>query len=279
VTGRPNVKISFPKQFQAIQWTIEPDQSWNYQRTQVTHTLRATSASGILSGTSAVPTTVDIQLLRGKYNDFRAQTSEENRIDYGIQLALAETIEPDNPGNEEKVHYVSFQFDVNPLVLLMEAKNIKDQISLASTVLTLFLSALAGVKVVKAILQRVIDKLLLRRGEKAPKDVLRRKRVLEEISQSPLVGEVKKKQHRNKKKINPSESGSTSIGMAEENPGNQDEIPTSENEASGMEKLCREVEALKKDKQEMEKRLRKEKQEMEQRLEARLVALEQKNTE
>ena len=65
--------------------------------------------------------------------------------------------------------------------------------------------------------------------------------------------------------IHPLESGSTSIGMAEEN---QEEKPTRENEASGMEKLCREVEALKK-----------EKQEMEQRLEARLVALEQKNTE
>ena len=65
VTGRPNVKFSFPKSFQAIQWVIKPDKSWNYQQTQVTHTLRATN--GVLSGTKATPSVVDIQLLRGKY--------------------------------------------------------------------------------------------------------------------------------------------------------------------------------------------------------------------
>ena len=183
VTGRPNIKFSLPKSFQTIQWTVEPDESWNYQRTQVTHTLRATK--GILSGTRATPSVVEIQLLRGKYDDLRVETAVENRTDYGLQLAWAgsKLVEPeDGGGGEEDVHYVSFRFDVNPLVLKITAKNIKDQLSLAISVLALFTSVIAFVKVMKIFSQCLIDKILLRRGASAPDDVLKRKQVLEEIN-------------------------------------------------------------------------------------------------
>ena len=186
VTGRPNVKFSFPKSFQAIQWVIKPDKSWNYQQTQVTHTLRATN--GVLSGTKATPSVVDIQLLRGKYDDLRVEAENKTngiRTDYGLQLAWAgsKLVEPeDGGGGEEDVHYVSFQFDVNPLVLKITAKNIKDQLSLAISVLALFTSVIAFVKVMKIFSQCLIDKILLRRGASAPDDVLKRKQVLEEIN-------------------------------------------------------------------------------------------------
>ena len=185
VTGRPNVKFSFPKSFQAIQWVIKPDKSWNYQQTQVTHTLRATN--GVLSGTKATPSMVNIQLLRGKYDDLRVEAENKTngiRTDYGLQLAWAgsKLVEPeDGGGGEEDVHYVSFQFDVNPLVLKITAKNIKDQLSLAITVMTLFLSVIAFVKSVKIVCEYVIDKFLLRRGASAPDDVQMRQSVLGEI--------------------------------------------------------------------------------------------------
>ena len=71
---------------------------------------------------------------------------------------------------------------MNPLVLKITAKNIKDQLSLAISVLALFTSVIAGVKVMKIISQCLIDKILLRRGASAPDDVLKRKQVLEEIN-------------------------------------------------------------------------------------------------
>jgi hypothetical protein len=262
VTGRPNVKVSFPKSFQAIQWTVKPDESWNYQQTQVTHTLRGTD--GVLSGTKVTPSMVEIQVLRGKYDDLRTipRVEAENRYDYGMQLAWAGSTPVEPPQEEETdvVHYVSFQFDVNPLVLLITAKNIKDQMSLAVDVLTLFLSSLAGVKVVKTIFQCVIDKILLRRGRSAPKDVLRRQQLLEEISKSGVEDEVKQQQQQQvgkKQMVHPAESGSTSIEMPEEN---QEEVSTSEKE-NRVEELRRDMETLKKE------------------LVDRLAALEQKNTE
>ena len=188
VTGRPNIKFVFPKSFQAIQWSVKPDKSWNYQQTQVTHVLRA--INGVLSGTKTTPSVVDIQMLRGRYDDSRVETKNKiNGIqtDYGLQLAWAgsKLVEPEDGGGggEEDVHYVAFQFDVNPLVLKITAKNIKDQLSLAIAVLALFTTVIAAVKVMKTISQCLIDKIfLLRRGASAPEDVLRRKQVLEEIN-------------------------------------------------------------------------------------------------
>ena len=306
VTGRPNVKLSFPKSFQAIQWSIEPDKSWNYQRTQVVHTLRPTGVHGVLSGTRTTPSVVDIQLLRGKYDDFRAETPKENQTDYGIQLAWAGStpVQPDDGGGGGggDVHYVSFQFDVNPLVLLITARNIKDQLSLAITVLTLFLSVIAGVKVVKIIFQLVIDNCLMMRAkrneEPVPHDIMRRIQVLKEI---PERGAADSMQWYDNQVVNPLDTDSTAIEMVERGQGASSSSSSSSSPAnlesvgeekttdndSGMKELRREmktlIKRLSKEKQEMETRLKKEKQEMETRLkkekqemETRLISLEQK---
>ena len=308
VTGRPNVKLSFPKSFQVIQWSIEPDKSWNYQRTQVMHTLRPTT--GVLSGTRATPSMVDIQLLRGKYDNFRAKTKKENQTDYGIQLAWAGStlVQPDDGGGAGNVHYVSFQFDVNPLVLLITARDIKDQLSLVITVLTLFLSVIAGVKGVKMMFQLVIDNCLMMRAkrynEPAPNDVVTRMQVLKGIHES---GVADRRVSSDNQAVYPLDTSSTTIEMVERGQGASSSSPssptksksvgeerTTENE-SGMKDLRREMNTLKviikglakkkqdmeqrldAEKEDMEKRMTREKADMEQRLIARLITLEQRD--
>jgi hypothetical protein len=186
--GEQNVAVSFPSAFQNIQWSVQPD-AWNGLDivSKVNHTLM--ERNHLLTGTATNPTTLSFGLTRSRYRDLRGglDDTKTSRM-YGLQVSwLGETKQlskPDEPDTADGRHHVVFALDVQESVFESERSDRVNFPTRLGTVLTLMLSAIGIMRVVKALLGLLIDVCLVRRAKKtghaAPSDVDRRLHILNE---------------------------------------------------------------------------------------------------
>jgi len=186
--GEQNVAVSFPSAFQNIQWIVQPD-AWNGLDivSKVNHTLM--ERNHLLTGTPTNPTTLNFGLTRSRYRDLRGGLDDTKTLRmYGLQVSwLGETkqlSEPDEPDTADGRHHVVFALDVQESVFESERSDRVNFPTRLGTVLTLMLSAIGIMRVVKALLGFLIDVCLVRRAKKtghaAPSDVDRRLHILNE---------------------------------------------------------------------------------------------------
>ena len=193
ISGNQEILFELPSAFQTMKWSANPGKSWNFFQVQLNHTLSPSNNKEdnnnerpILSGSKLNPTSLNFGLQRSKYMDYTNLIDESTpSIDLGIQLEWTGTkrIESSSiPSNG--LHYVAFRFDVSPSFFLVETKYIKDDITRAITVLTLFLSIIGGMRTFKIFCGSGMDKYFIvlasKFGRKLPDDVKRRKGILEE---------------------------------------------------------------------------------------------------
>jgi hypothetical protein len=174
--------------FRSIKWSVQPD-AWNKLDivSNVTHTLM--DRTKIFTGTQADPTKLNFGLTRTRYRDLRGGNDDTTteRI-YGLQLSwLGETKQLSNSGDADTSdgrHHVVFALKVQESVFVSERLDKVNLQTRLGTVLTLMLSAIGIMRVVKAFLELLIDVCLVRRakktGQDTPSDVDRRLYILNE---------------------------------------------------------------------------------------------------
>jgi len=151
----------------------------------------------LLAGTKSNPSLLNVGILRSILED--KTTEKKARIasadaaaksafatfDTGVQLTWSgQKLVSSATGPAGAWHCVSFRFAVAPFVFDVQARDLKDQTTQFISVLTLFLSVMSFMRVLKTFGERLLDRALAwcagRKGLPAPADVLRRRRVLEE---------------------------------------------------------------------------------------------------
>ena len=151
----------------------------------------------LLAGTASNPSLLNIGILRSiledKTKEKKAQIESADAaaesafatFDTGVQLTWSgQKLVSSATGPAGTSHCVSFRFSVAPFVFDVQARDLKDQTTQFISVLTLFLSVMSFMRVLKTFGERLLDQALAwcagRKGLPAPADVLRRRRVLEE---------------------------------------------------------------------------------------------------
>jgi hypothetical protein len=189
ITGIQNVLMEFPTAFQKMQWSAQPGKKWYNTQTEITSTL-VSETKEIFSGTKIDPTELNFGILRSKLSDNTTRKTihsieAANKIDFGLQLTWrGSNFQQSEDGSSTPFHYVDFKFAVSENVFNVELRDDKDLMALFVAVLTLFLSIMSLMRMIKAFGARGIDKALKIQSEKngsdIPEDVLRRQRVLDE---------------------------------------------------------------------------------------------------
>ena len=153
----------------------------------MTHTLM--DRNKIFTGTQINPTKLNFGLTRTRYRDLRGGKDEtKTKRIYGLQLSwLGETRQLSNSGDADTSdgrHHVVFALKVQESVFVSERSDRVNFPTRLGTVLTLMLSAIGIMRVVKALLGLLIDVCLVRRakktGQDTPPDVDRRLYILNE---------------------------------------------------------------------------------------------------
>jgi len=183
IAGVQKVLMRFPVAFQKMKWTVQPGAAWYGIQTVVYDTLSSRSSTKILSGTEIEPTELNFGVIRGKLIDNMNET--KSIPDFGLQLTWrGSTVQESNEGPPTANHYVGFTFSVSENVFVVELRQRKDLLAKATAVLTLFLSVMSAMRMLKTTGQLGLDKCLeccaIRYQRQVPADVLRRKKVLEE---------------------------------------------------------------------------------------------------
>ena len=143
----------------------------------------------IFTGTQVNPTKLNFGLTRTRYRDLRGEKDDTTtKHIYGLQLSwLGEAKQLSTSGDADTSdgrHHVVFALKVQESVFVSERLDKVNLQTRLGTVLTLMLSAIGIMRVVKALLELLIDVCLVRRakktGQDTPPDVDRRLYILNE---------------------------------------------------------------------------------------------------
>ena len=174
--GSENMFVELPKAFQTTRWQVNPS-PWNGIKTVISHVLSPGNGS-LLRGSIENPSVLNFAALRSKLVDVVSPNP-----DYGLQITWDST-KRQNSENSPVLdrHVVAFRFIVDTNIYVSEISIKLDDLTRFGTVLTLMLTVVAVLKVVKLVMEVAIDTTIeVTAGEgELPKDVKRRKIVLEE---------------------------------------------------------------------------------------------------
>ena len=189
LTGIQDIVMKFPVAFQKMQWSVQPGKKWYNSQTEIKATL-VSDTKEIFSGTETDPTKLNFAIVRGKLSTKTTRKTiysikSTNKTDFGLQLTWrGSNLQQSKEGPSTPFHYVAFKFAVAENVFNVELLDEKDLIALFTAVLTLFLSIISFMKIVKIFGAKYLDAYLrwknAKNGTAIPEDVLRRQRVLDE---------------------------------------------------------------------------------------------------
>ena len=194
--GTQEVLFGLPDTFQTIEYYVT-NSFWDDQVPPITirntvtperrnPVLGPAFASGVASarvlvGTKANPTTINIEATRSFRNDTRAGQTCDTR---GLQLSWIDeqAVAAVDEGTAEGRHYVAVAFHVQSATY---QRTLGDKLSFENrlgVVLTYMLSVIAFLKIVKTVIQLLVDYVYKRRPlSKQPEDVQIRHNVLNEV--------------------------------------------------------------------------------------------------
>ena len=206
LSGVQDVMMAFPTAFQVISWHVAPS-TWEggQNSTNISHVLNPTQ-NNMLVGNDNVPTVLEFSVSRAKY--LRKYSEQKNTTDYGLKLTWNRIIrEESEHGVKEATHLVAFRFNVADTIYVKEISMKLATLTRFGTVLTLLLTAMSSMKLVKVQLQRCIDHCIKTRAQKnrvePAEDVLRRERVLDEHAITNVGAKMRRLSSRSSNKTKP----------------------------------------------------------------------------
>jgi len=146
---------------------------WNHSQYNITSVIQSEHP---LAGTLEKPTTVDYDVIRSKSMDHI-----HSEVDYGLQMTVRDTnLITTETGTEYGVHVTALRFFSTETLFVREVESKLGIITRIGTILTLLLSAISGLRVVKLGIEKCIDSCYSKLFESIPGDIARRVDILEE---------------------------------------------------------------------------------------------------
>ena len=209
LSGVQDVMMAFPTAFQVISWHVAPS-TWlgGQNSTNISHVLNPTQ-NNMLVGNDNVPTVLEFSVSRAKYlRKYSEQPGQEDKTDYGLKLDWNRIVrEESEHGVKEATHIVAFRFNVADTIYVKETSMKLATLTRFGTVLTLLLTAMSSMKLVKVQLQRCIDHCIKTRAQKnrvePAEDVLRRERVLDEHAITNVGAKMRRLSSKSSNKTKP----------------------------------------------------------------------------
>ena len=206
LSGVQDVMMAFPTAFQVISWHVAPS-TWKggQNPTNISHVLNPTQ-DNMLVGNDNVPTVLEFSVSRAKY--LHKFSEQKNTTDYGLKLTWNRFVrEESEHGVKEATHLVAFRFNVADTIYVKEISMKLATLTRFGTVLTLLLTAMSSMKLVKVQLQRCIDHCIKTRAKKErvepAEDVLRRERVLDEHAITNVGAKMRRLSSKSSNKTKP----------------------------------------------------------------------------
>ena len=170
--GVHTISATMPDTFQRLILSVEPD-AWNNTITNITVPLIPTIP---LTGTHEDPTMIDFDVIRSKSISYIQHQKE-----YGLQMSHRTTQQKNGKdGSPEGYHTVKIRFFSTETLFVREIMAKLSDITRLGTVLTLTISAISGLRMVKLAAEHCIDQTCQKCCKNPPKDVVKRITILEE---------------------------------------------------------------------------------------------------
>ena len=170
--GVHTISATMPDTFQRLIVSVEPA-AWNNTITNITVPLIPTLP---LTGTDKDPTMIDFDVIRSKSISYI-----QNKQEYGLQMSHRTTQQKNGKdGSPEGHHTVQIRFFSTETLFVHELMAKLSDITRLGTVLTLTISAISGLRLVKLSAEHCIDQTCQKCCQNPPKDVVKRVTILEE---------------------------------------------------------------------------------------------------
>ena len=170
--GIHSVSATMPDSFQRLILSVEPD-AWNNTITNITVPLIPTSP---MTGTDQNPTWIDFDVIRSK-----SMSYIQNEKEYGLQMSHRTTQQQHaGDGTETGQHVIKIRFFSTETLFVLELIAKLTDITRIGTVLTLTISAISGLRLVKLTAEHSIDQTCQKCCKNPPSDVVQRVAILEE---------------------------------------------------------------------------------------------------
>ena len=180
--GNNDILFVLPDSFQRAQCSVVPS-VWNGTQYNITS---AVISNDILAGTMKNPSTIDFDVVRSKMHHH----IHEN-ISYGLQMTTRDiSFVTNNEGTAFGTHVVAIRFFSTETLFIREIMSKLDVITQIGTVLTLTISLLSVLRLVKLGAEKTIDKLYTTLYSAPPSDILQRIHILEEVLVPDDIEEV-----------------------------------------------------------------------------------------
>ena len=169
-SGTQYIEMAIPNMFQRAVCSVSLD-PWNYSTTNITQVIYPNK---VLAGTWVNPSSIEFDITRSLL-----QNNVEQIYDNGLQITprFMHLIEDDESLFE---HVITFVFHISDNMFVRKTDAKLELITQIGTILTLMISVVSVLKNFKIGLESCIDNFFLKCVKKPPKDVLKRKTVLEE---------------------------------------------------------------------------------------------------
>lgn len=173
VAGSRSITVTLPDNMQVGRVVVVPS-AWAREQTIVTETI--VPSRGSFVGTTVQPTTCHFALTRCKKLDWLA-----NETRYGVKITRNGVKEHvSETGTSDGYHVVAFLFDVDENFFVRTFETKQNMITQCSTILTLVISVLSVMHIVKLILENCIDYVYGCVAAELPTDIRSRKCIMGE---------------------------------------------------------------------------------------------------
>ena len=170
--GNNDILFILPDSFQRAQCSVVPSM-WNGTQYNITSSI---ISNNIIAGTMKNPSTLDFDVIRSKMHHHI-----QRNINYGLQMTMRDiSLVTNNEGTAFGTHVVAIRFFSTETLFIREIMSKLDVITQIGTVLTLTISVLSVLRVVKLGVEKMIDQLYTTLSSVPPSDIVQRIRILEE---------------------------------------------------------------------------------------------------
>jgi len=165
---------------------------WNNTQYNITS---AILSQKIISGTNQMPSVISYDIIRSK-----TQSHTYKNTSYGLQMTLRSiNLITDEGGTANGVHTVAIQLHSTENLFVRETLEKLGIVTQIGTVLTLTISALSGLRMVKLGMEHGIDNMITKCCKTTPEDIANRMVIMEErtndnqmLTRNPLNNRAKK---------------------------------------------------------------------------------------
>ena len=170
--GMHSILLEFPDNLQRGMCSISPSM-WNNTQYNITS---AILSQKIIAGNNKLPSVISYDIIRSK-----TQSHTYKNASYGLQMTLrAINLITDDTGTDNGVHTVAIQLYSTENLFVRETLEKLGIVTQIGTVLTLTISALSGLRMVKLGMEHGIDNMIIKCCFTTPEDIANRMVIMEE---------------------------------------------------------------------------------------------------